>query len=100
MKEFKVFCVLVLLALLCGCKQEGRAHSSDIDNNNGDKCPRCSSRNIGRWEFGLAPSVPEEEIKSGRVHVGGCVVYEDAPQYHCNDCGYDWGKWKMQNDFN
>ena len=100
MKEFKVFCVLVVLALLCGCKQEGRAHSSDIDNNNGDKCPRCSSRNIGRWEFGLAPSVPEEEIKSGRVHLGGCVVYEDAPQYHCNDCGYDWGKWKMQIDLN
>ena len=100
MKELKVFGVLVLLALLCGCKQEGRAHSSDIDNNNGDKCPRCTSRNVGRWEFGLAPSVPEEEIKSGRVHLGGCIVYEDAPQYHCNDCGYDWGKWKMQNDLN
>ena len=97
----KLLLIMAFLMLLVACNNGNRvAHSSDIDNNNGDECPRCTSRNVGRWEFGLAPSVPEEEIKSGRVHLGGCIVYEDAPQYHCNDCGYDWGQWKMQNDFN
>lgn len=114
MKNYLVFCALVLLALLCGCKQKNQSkeiilrepltvkkglHSSDVDNNNGDRCPSCSSLNIGKWEFGMAPPVANEEIKNGHVHLGGCIVYEDAPRYHCNDCNYNWGSWRMQNDF-
>lgn len=107
MRRYTLFGLLALIMLLCGCT-DGRSHSSDfdhphssdIDNNNGDRCPSCSSLNIGIWEFGMAPPVANEEIKSGHVHLGGCVVYEDAPQYHCNDCGYDWGKWRMRNNLN
>lgn len=118
MKNYIVLCALALILMLCGCKQKNQSeiinlhepltikkglHSSDIDNNNGDKCPRCSSRNIGRWVFGLAPSedsLLEEEIKNGHVHLGGCIVEEDAPRYHCNDCNYNWGNWRMQNNLN
>ena len=114
-KGLKVLCVLALMLMLCGCKRKNLSdvinlhepptvkeglHSSDIDNNNGDKCPRCSSHDIGRWEFGLAPPISNEEIESGRVHFGGCIVDENAPRYHCNDCNYNWGSWRMQNDLN
>ena len=50
--------------------------------------------------YGNEDSAFNAEIESGHVHLGGCVVYEDAPQYHCNDCGYDWGKWRMRNNLN
>ena len=60
MRRYTLFGLLALIMLLCGCT-DGRSHSSDfdhphssdIDNNNGDRCPSCSSLNIGKWEFGM-----------------------------------------------
>ena len=34
----------------------------------------------------------EKEIEQGKVKLGGCCISDDSPQFHCNDCGTDWGK--------
>jgi len=31
-----------------------------------------------------------EDEEKGKVILGGCVVREDAPEYHCKECGLEW----------
>jgi len=49
-------------------------------------CPRCLSHNVRRWGYGLGVMDTEEVIG------GGCIVSSDSPEYHCDVCGFDWGK--------
>jgi hypothetical protein len=32
-----------------------------------------------------------EESRAGRVALGGCVVWPEAPEWRCVVCGYEWG---------
>lgn len=40
--------------------------------------------------YGLPRSELEEAAREGRVHLGGCVVYRENPEWHCRKCGYQW----------
>ena len=31
-----------------------------------------------------------EEAKKGKIHIGGCMIEEDSPDFHCNDCEHEW----------
>ncbi len=31
-----------------------------------------------------------EDARKGKVQLGGCVIEEDAPDFHCNDCEHEW----------
>lgn len=56
-------------------------------------CPACGSRNIASYLYGM-PMMDEElerDIAEKKVICAGCCVKEDDPQYHCNDCGKDFG---------
>lgn len=57
------------------------------------KCPKCGSKNIGRYMYGLPVFSDEllKEIDSGKIILGGCIIMEGAPKYHCNDCNEDFG---------
>ena len=33
-----------------------------------------------------------EDSALRKVELGGCVLEEDAPDRHCNDCEYQWRK--------
>lgn len=57
------------------------------------KCPKCGSKNIAQYMYGL-PIFSDEllkEIDNGKIKLGGCIVMEDAPKHHCNDCEEDFG---------
>ena len=57
------------------------------------KCPKCGSKNIAKYMYGL-PLFSDEllkDIDNGKIKLGGCIVMEDAPKYHCNDCKEDFG---------
>lgn len=32
-----------------------------------------------------------KEVDSGKIILGGCIIMEGAPKYHCNDCNEDFG---------
>ena len=32
----------------------------------------------------------ERDLETGKVHLGGCIIEEDSPNRHCNDCELDF----------
>lgn len=52
------------------------------------KCPYCGSTNIARILYGLPTfsSKLDEDIKMGKIVLGGCCEGIDDPKRHCNDC--------------
>ena len=59
-------------------------------------CPSCNSNNVVPIAYGLPGFEMQEEAKKGNIHLGGCVIEEDVPDFHCNDCEYEWIKVKVK----
>jgi nitrite reductase/ring-hydroxylating ferredoxin subunit len=58
-----------------------------------DSCPKCGNKSIDFILYGLPDlSVIDAELKSGKVTLGGCVLFEDSPQWRCNSCSHQWGE--------
>ena len=55
-------------------------------------CPNCKSANIAEIVYGL-PDYNDELVKAldeGTIELGGCLVGENDPTHHCNDCQTDF----------
>ena len=58
------------------------------------KCSVCESTRIARILYGLPDFTDEglqQDVDSGRIILGGCIVFEDSPEWHCLNCGAEWG---------
>ena len=57
-------------------------------------CPQCGSLKGARIMYGLPHYCAElkEALDAGRLVLGGCVVEDDAPAWHCNECQHEWGQ--------
>jgi len=62
------------------------------------KCPKCGSSKIAEILRGMPPFSKdlEQKINSGEIVLGGCVVSDNDPIWHCNTCEHEWGKSKQQ----
>ena len=56
------------------------------------KCPKCDSTDIVPIIYGYPGPELMEDSALRKVEIGGCVIEEDAPDRHCNDCEYQWDK--------
>ena len=56
------------------------------------KCPKCDSTDIVPIVYGYFVPAVMEDSDLPKVKLGGCVIEEDAPDRHCNDCEYQWMK--------
>ena len=56
------------------------------------ECPSCRSTRVARIQYGLPHFTREleEELASGKVVLGGCVVFGDDPSWQCLACGHRW----------
>ena len=63
-----------------------------MGKNESIQCPKCLSAAVARIFYGLPAFTPELEaqLEKGEVHLGGCVIRPDNPEYHCNGCGHDF----------
>ena len=52
-------------------------------------CPKCGTKAVP-IVYGLVG--PSEAYDCGEIHLGGCVVSDDGPGWHCNACGHEFGK--------
>jgi DNA-directed RNA polymerase subunit RPC12/RpoP len=62
-------------------------------------CPECASKDIAVILYGL-PALSgklEKAIAEGQVTLGGCLVYDGAPEWVCNACGNKFGELRQQN---
>ena len=57
-----------------------------------NKCPKCSSVNIAEFLYGMPVNTPdlEDDLKDNKMILGGCVQRPESPDYHCNQCEYEW----------
>ena len=55
----------------------------------GPKCPYCGSRHTARIQYGMP--LMDEQMKrlldEKIIVLGGCLMSDRNPGYHCNDCG-------------
>ena len=55
----------------------------------GPKCPYCGSRHTARIQYGMP--LMDEQMKrlldEKIIVLGGCLMSDRNPDYHCNDCG-------------
>ena len=43
--------------------------------------------------YGMPTHEAWEEAKQGKFVIGGCCVSDDSPKWHCQACGYEFGKY-------
>ncbi len=39
----------------------------------------------------------QKDYHEGKIKLGGCLVVEKNPDYHCNDCKYEWQRGKSND---
>ena len=49
------------------------------------KCPNCNSKMI-EIIYGMPDSTTMEKAKKGELFLGGCMIEDENPKYHCNKC--------------
>lgn len=56
-------------------------------------CPHCGSDNVAKylWGYPAFDEKLEQDLKEGRIVLGGCCLHGKDPEYHCNQCGCDFG---------
>ncbi len=65
-----------------------------------NRCPKCLSEDsVVPIVYGYPGSDMWEEQERGKIELGGCVIAEGAPDYHCNKCKYEWEEDKPNNGF-
>src|SRR5262245_29653153 len=56
-------------------------------------CPACGSPRVAEFFYGLANlDQLKPDLDAGRVVLGGCCLFEDSPQWKCQDCGHAWDR--------
>jgi len=57
------------------------------------KCPKCGSTNIVPIVYGMPSYELLEKEGMSEVLLGGCIVNDFSPSWHCKDCQNYWGKY-------
>lgn len=49
------------------------------------KCPNCNSKLVNII-YGMPDTDALEKAKNGKLFLGGCMIEDKNPKYHCNKC--------------
>ena len=53
-------------------------------------CPECGSHDVLPIVYGLPGPELQTKALMGEVMLGGCIVYDSAPDLGCKSCGAKW----------
>jgi hypothetical protein len=53
-------------------------------------CPACHRQTGVPIVYGMPTHELAEEAEQGHVALGGCVIFEDQPDYRCLACHHAW----------
>ena len=62
----------------------------ETDMDEAKRCPRSHSDEVLPIVYGLPGPEMVEESAAGRVALGGCMVWSEAPDRRCEVCGHEW----------
>lgn len=54
-------------------------------------CPECGSVSVVRIVYGYPGSELIRQAEAGKIWLGGCCVSGNDPEWHCKECGHEWG---------
>ncbi len=55
------------------------------------RCPNCTNKMI-KIVYGMPDTDTMEKAQRGELFLGGCVIEEFQPEYHCNKCRRSYNK--------
>lgn len=55
-------------------------------------CPKCGSKDSVKILYGYPNEKGIMLEAAGKAKLGGCLVLDVAPEYHCKNCQYEWDK--------
>jgi len=58
-------------------------------------CPKCNSKSVIPIMYGHPSKKLKKDHEKGRIHHHGCVIYDGMPEWHCKQCGNEWGEIKL-----
>ncbi len=53
-------------------------------------CPKCKSKNVVSIVYGYPAKELFKEAEKGKVHLGGCCISNNDPQWYCKHCEKEW----------
>jgi ribosomal protein S27AE len=80
----------VIIMLICGALSVSFACGRCDETEAGDVCPECGDGNVIPIVYGKPGNELIEKAERGEVKLGGCVMSEDSPHWHCAECGNEW----------
>ena len=61
------------------------------------KCPKCKTSDfVTPISYGYPSSEMWEKRNIGEIVLGGCSIKEEAPDYRCTECQFEWQKGKKK----
>ena len=54
------------------------------------ECPSCGSTKVAEIVFGYPTEETLEAGTRGELVLGGCIVSEIDPEWHCTACDHEW----------
>lgn len=54
------------------------------------QCPRCRRMAGVVIVYGMPSGALFEAAEKNQLALGGCVIFEDQPEYRCRECGHQW----------
>lgn len=55
-----------------------------------EQCPVCGHQPMARISYGMPLTTNDEDLKMGRRILGGCVISDFDPKWHCVQCKTDF----------
>ena len=55
-------------------------------------CPVCGSEKTVPISYGFASYEAGLQAQEGLIELGGCLIGESDPQWHCRACRHRWGR--------
>lgn len=55
------------------------------------KCPKCGADRARKILWGLPSDEFLKSEKSKDYYLGGCIVSDNDPIWHCEACDWEWG---------
>lgn len=90
---------IIILSLFLACsapfinfsEAAGQRSTSEPQPSKKPACPQCrKSSHVIPIVYGLPGKALMDESAQGKVKLGGCIVSDQNPQWHCKSCDKDW----------
>ena len=72
-----------------GCENCARCIPTQCEGS-GVRCPQCGMDGVIPILYGMPAAMTIAAEQEGKLKLGGIMMREDSPDWHCIDCGHEW----------